>query len=136
MRNFNLTLLESNSYEEDFTFQLEENANVFDLKKAFTEKEGYTPEELRLIYRRQEGHDEPLEDTELLQDIEKHPGFFLLECPSLGMNPLDGQISVFVDYNGLDEDDDICVLIGSTKNFEHFRLTNERSNLKVPNSKL
>ena len=83
MRDFKLKLIESNQEisDEDFTYELDEKATTLDLKEAFTEEEGYNPDEVRLVYQRQEGDDEPLEDTELLEDIEKHPGVFLIECP-------------------------------------------------------
>ena len=125
MRDFKLKLIESNKEigDEDYTFKLDEKATTFDLKVAFTEKEGYTPDELRLIYQRQEGFDEPLEDTELLEDIEKKPGIFLLEIPCLGT--FDGKIHIR-------HDKEVDVLVGTLKEFEHYRLTKTSAALKVP----
>ena len=125
MRDFKLKLIESNKEigDEDYTFKLDEKATTFDLKVAFTEKEGYTPDELRLIYQRQEGFDEPLEDTELLEDIEKNHGIFLLEIPSLGT--FDGKIHIR-------HDKEVDVLVGTLKEFEHYRLTKNSAALKVP----
>ena len=121
MRDFQLKLIETNEInDEDFTFKLDEKATVLDLKAAFTEKQGYTPDELRLIYQRQEGDDEPLEDTELLQDIEKHPGVFLLEVPPLGT--LSGKISIFRKMSEIQEGEKIGLLIGSKKQFQHYLL--------------
>ena len=136
MRDFKLQLIESNNEisKEDFTFKLDEKATVLDLKVAFTEKDGYTPDELRLIYQRQEGDDEPLEDTELLQDIEKHPGVFLLEVPPLGT--LSGKISIFRKISEIQEGEQICLLVGSKKKFQHHLLNHEKNNFSIPQCKL
>ena len=136
MRDFKLQLIESNNEisKEDFTFKLDEKATVLDLKVAFTEKDGYTPDELRLMYRRQEGDDEPLEDTELLQDIEKHPGVFLREVPPLGT--LSGKISIFRKISEIQEGEEICLLIGSKKKFQHHLLNHEKNNFSIPECKL
>mgnify|MGYP001171063471 CR=1 FL=1 len=134
MRDFQLKLIETNEInDEDFTFKLDEKATVLDLKAAFTEKQGYTPDELRLIYQRQEGDDEPLEDTELLQDIEKHPGVFLLECPTLGTP---GNISIFRKISEIQEGEQICLLVGSKKKFQHHLLNHEKNNFSIPECKL
>ena len=134
MRDFKLKLVKPNQKhgEEDFTFELDEKATTLDLKVAFTKREGYKPDELRLMYQRHEGGDEPLEDTELLQEIETHPGVFLLECPPLGT--LSGKISVFQKISEIGEDD-ICLLIGSKKKFEHYVLNREKNNLSIPDCK-
>ena len=114
MRDFQLKLIETNEIsDEDYTFKLDEKATVLDLKEAFTKKEGYNPDELRLIYQRQEGDDEPLEDTELLEDIENHPGVFLLEVPTLATP---GNISIFRKISEIQEGEEICLLIGFLKN--------------------
>ena len=136
MRDFKLQLIESNNEisKEDFTFKLDEKATTLDLKVAFTEKDGYTPDELRLIYQRQEGDDEPLEDTELLQDIEKHPGVFLLEVPPLGT--LSGKISIFRKISEIQEGEQICLLVGSKKKFQHHLLNHEKNNFSIPECKL
>ena len=139
MRDFKLKLIESNQdiSDEDFTYKLDEKATTLDLKVAFTKAEGYNnPDEVRLIYQRQEGDDEPLEDTELLEDIEKHPGVFLIECPSLGSGIGDGVMSIFCNFSGMQEGEEICLLIGSKKKFEHFKLTLEKNNCSIPNCEL
>ena len=133
MRDFQLKLIETNEIsDEDYTFKLDEKATVLDLKEAFTEKEGYNPDELRLIYQRQEG-DEPLEDTELLEDIEKHPGVFLLEVPTLGTP---GNVSIFRKFSEALEGEQICLLIGSKKKFQHHLLNHEKNNFSIPSCKL
>ena len=137
MRDFKLKLIEINQEisNEDFIFKLDEKATTLDLKVAFTEKEGYTPDELRLMYRRQEGDDEPLDDTELLEDIEKHPGVFLLECPPLG--PSSGKISIFRKMSDeIQEGEKICLLVGPKKKFEHYILNYEKNNFSIPGCKL
>mgnify|MGYP001242846427 CR=1 FL=1 len=47
MRDFKLKLIESNQEisDEDFTYKLDEKATTLDLKVAFTEEEGYNPDE-------------------------------------------------------------------------------------------
>ena len=137
MSDFKLKLIEINQdiSDEDFIFKLDEKATTLDLKVAFTEKEGYTPDELRLMYRRQEGDDEPLDDTELLEDIEKHPGVFLLECPPLG--PSSGKISIFRKMSDeIQEGEKICLLVGPKKKFEHYILNHEENNFSIPGCKL
>ena len=136
MRDFKLKLIEINQEigDEDFIFKLDEKATTLDLKVAFTEKEGYTPDELRLMYRRQEGDEEPLEDTELLEDIEQHPGVFLLECPPLGTPS--GKISIFRKISEMQEGEKICLLVGSKKKFEHYILNHEKNNFSIPGCKL
>ena len=134
MRDFKLKLIESNQEisDEDFTYKLDEKATTLDLKEAFTEEEGYNPDEVRLIYQRQEGDDEPLEDTELLEDIEKHPGVFLIECPPLAHK---GNISVFCKMSEIGEGEKICLLVGSEKKFEHYKLSHEENKMRIPNCK-
>ena len=128
MRAFKLKLIKSNKEigDEDYTFKLDEKATTLDLKEAFFDEEGYHPDEVRLIYQRQEGFDEPLDDTELLEDIEKHPGVFLLEIQSL--KTFDGKIHIR-------HDKEVDVLVGTLKEFEHYRLTKNSAALKVPWSK-
>ena len=134
MRDFQLKLIETNEIsDEDYTFKLDEKATVLDLKVAFTKKEGYNPDELRLIYQRQEGDDEPLEDTELLEDIENHPGVFLLEVPTLATP---GNISIFRKISEIQEGEEICLLIGSKKKFQHHLLNHEKNNFSIPECKL
>ena len=120
MRDFQVKVIETNEIVDEDSFKLDEKATVLDLKVAFTEKEGYTPDELRLMYQRQEGDDEPLEDTDLLDDIEKHPGVFLLEPPTLGM--LSEKISIFRKMSEIQEGEKIGLLIGSKKQFQHYLL--------------
>ena len=135
MRDFQLKLIENNEIsDEDFPFKLDEKATVLDLKVAFTETEGkgYTPDQLRLIYQRQEG-DEPLEDTDLLEDIEMHPGVFLLELPTLGT--LSGKISIFRKMSEIQEGEKIELLIGSMKKFQHHMLKYEKNNFSIPDCK-
>ena len=138
MRDFKLKLIETNNEigDEDFIFKLDEKATTLDLKVAFTEREGYTPDKVRLKYQRQGGDDEPLEDDDLLEDIEKHPGVFLIECPSLGSGIGDGVMSIFCNFSGMQEGEEICLLIGSKKKFEHFKLTLEKNNCSIPNCEL
>ena len=138
MRDFKLKLIESNNKigDEDFIFKLDEKATTLDLKVAYTEREGYSPDKVRLKYQRQEGDDEPLEDDDLLEDIEKHPGVFLLECPSLGGSPFDGTVSIFCNFSGVQKDEDISILVGSKDKFEHFKLTHLKNNCSIPNCEL
>ena len=142
MRDFQLKLIENNEIsDEDFPFKLDEKATVLDLKVAFTETEGkgYTSDQLRLIYQRQEG-DEPLEDTDLLEDIEMHPGVFLLELPTLGTSG----ISIFRKMSEIQEGEKIGLLIGSKKQFQHYLLgwngkiveKHSKNNFSIPKCKL
>ena len=69
--------------------------------------------------------DMPLNDTDLLEDIEDQSGQFLIECPNVGI--LDGQFSI-------KHEETLAVLVGSKNKFEHFLLTClfSGSNIKLP----
>ena len=68
---------------------------------------------------------EGLDDDDLLEDIAADNGLLLVECPPLGV--LDGKISIKRDFpEGVD------ILLGSTNNFEHFKLHHDGNNLKLP----
>ena len=108
--------------DETFTFEMPEKATVLDLKVAFNEEVGYTPEQLRVVYRTPE-LDMALDDTDLLEDIESQEGKFLFQCPSVSV--LDGQISI--NYN-----EDMDVLVGTKNCFEHYKLMRRRDNVKLP----
>ena len=129
MEDFKLKLIENDIIsDETYSYKLKGNeATIFDLKKAFTDEEGYTPEQLRIIYRKPD-MDVPLDDSDLLDDIEDQSGQFLIECPSVGI--LDGELSI-------KHDEIVAVLVGSKKTYEHFLLTRLHSgaNLKLPKCK-
>ena len=110
--------------ENTFTYKLQGKATIFDLKEAFTNEEGYTPEQLRIVYRKAD-MDVPLDETDVLEDIEDQSGQFLIECPSVGI--LDGQFSI-------KHEETLAVLVGSKNKFEHFLLTClfSGANMKLP----
>ena len=66
-----------------------------------------------------------LDDDDVLEDITKDPGQFLVQCPPLGA--LDGQISIQKDF-----DEEVNILIGTTKDFEHFKILRYGDKLKLP----
>ena len=114
--------------ENTFTYKLQGKATIFDLKEAFTKEEGYTPEQLRIIYRKAD-MDVPLDDTDVLEDIEDQSGQFLIECPSVGVEILSGQFSI-------KHDEEVALLVGSKKKFEHFLLKpSQKQTLKLPMGK-
>ena len=114
--------------ENTFTYKLQGKATIFDLKEAFTNEEGYTPEQLRIVYRKAD-MDVPLDDTDVLEDIEDQSGQFLIECPSVGVEILSGQFSI-------KHDEEVALLVGSKKKFEHFLLKpSQKQNLKLPMGK-
>ena len=116
--------------KQTFTFKLEGKATIFDLKEAFTNEEGYTPEQLRMVYRTAD-MDVPLDDTDKLEDIEDHTGQFLVECPTMGI--FDGKLSLNVqDVKDVGE---IAVLIGNKKCYEHFLMTRLVQDLTLPKGK-
>lgn len=130
MEDFKIKLIfpEGILSEETFTYKLHGKATIFKLKEAFTKEEGYSPEQLRMVYRRPD-MDMPLNDTDLLEDIEDQSGQFLIECPNVGI--LDGQFSI-------KHDETLAVLVGSKKMFEHFLLTYliTGANIKLPLGKI
>ena len=124
MKEVKIKLLDSegNVGEDTLNFKVPDKATIFDLKKAFTAQEGYTPEQIRLIHRMQDLDVAP-DDTDLIDEYQN--GQFLVECPSVGL--LDGLIKIIHDEN-------VDVLVGSKNFFEHFKLTRlySGSNLKLP----
>ena len=108
--------------DETFTFKMQEKATVLDLKVAFAEEVGYTPEQLRMVYRTPD-MDVPLDDTDLLEELQEQFGRFLVQCPSVTV--FDGKFSI--NYN-----ESMDILVGTKDSFEHFKLTRRRDNLKLP----
>ena len=69
-----------------------------------------------------------LDDEEQLDDIVHDYGQFLVQFPPLGPS-LDGKISITRDFV-----EDLYILLGSTKKFEHFHIQafqGEKDNLKL-----
>ena len=62
-----------------------------------------------------------LEDDELLDEISHNSGIFLLTCPPL--SALDGKLTIRRDFPG-----EVCILMGSLKNFDHFMLNRNDGN--------
>ena len=56
-----------------------------------------------------------LDDEEQLDEIVRDSGQFLVQCPTLGA--LDGQISILRDF-----EEDVYILLGATKDFDHFHI--------------
>ena len=149
MKEYIIKALDSDGNVEDrpYPFQLEDSATVLSLKKAFEKKSVYTSDQFRLFYRKENGQNigtiflEPkflnvwpitiislgLDDEEQLDEIVRDSGQFLVQCPTLGA--LDGQISILRDF-----EEDVYILLGATKNFEHFHIRNMDgdNNLKLP----
>ena len=116
--------------EEDYTFKLEGKSTILDLKEAFVNEEGYTLEQIRMVYRKAD-MDVPLDDSDKLDDIEDHTGLFVIECPTMGV--LDGQLTLTV--KDAEDAGEIAVLIGNKKCFEHFLLNRLVQDLTLPKGK-
>eukprot|EP00093_Oithona_nana_P001487 01487.XXX_1108_1821_1 [CDS] Oithona nana genome sequencing. len=119
--------------EEPKNFQLEDNATIEDLKKAFSKADHiYHPDQLRLSYKTASGK-LPLEDDDHLEDIlAKYEGDFVLQCPHL--SSIDGTVYISKKVPEL-----VSVLVGSTKSFEHHKITHDndhKHNLPIPLAKL
>ena len=134
--------------EEPKNFQLEDNATIEDLKKAFSKADHiYHPDQLRLSYKTASGklrkhliidlclasliklQIPALEDDDHLEDIlAKYEGDFVLQCPHL--RSIDGIVFVSKRVPEL-----VSVLVGSTKSFEHHKITHDndhKHNLPIP----
>ena len=125
MEDFKIKLIfpSGNLSEETFTYTLPSSSTILDLKEAYSAEECYTPDELRIVYRKPE-LDVPLDDSDLAKDIDDQTGQFLIQCPSIGV--LDGQFSV-------KHEETLAVLVGTKANYEHFLLSRlSGSNLKLP----
>ena len=107
------------------TFEMDDQASVADLSCELKDFEGLQENDYRLVYRKSD-YDEGLEDDELLVDVAKADGDFVAEVKQY--NVFDGTIQIACD-------NDLCgqvdVLMGSTKSFEHFRMTRETNKLKM-----
>merc|ERR1719414_1360051 len=84
-----------------------------------------------MLYRKPT-HDEALDDDDVLTDIVKDDGHFVAEISKLGL--FDGTIDL--SYEDENHIGDVNVLIGSPKDFEHFKLNHEKNNMKIANCKL
>ena len=116
--------LESDGSVDDgpFKYSLKDTATVLDLKEAFTKENGYKANIIRMYFRRNDV-DEPIDDSETLEEIDCNDGFFVVDLPDLSM--FDGKIHIR-------HDKEVDVLAGTLKEFEHYRLTKTSAVLKVP----
>ena len=70
-----------------------------------------------------------VEDDDFLTDVTETKGVFLVQCP--GLSFIDGYFLVYKEVP-----ENVNVLLGSTKDFEHIVIKRERgNNLKVPMGK-
>lgn len=109
---------------------LDDNATVEEMKKALSDAEGFHEERYRILYRKPT-HDEALDDDDILTEVVKEDGNFVAEISKLG--PFDGTID-------LTYEDQSCIgnasiLMGSPKDFEHFKLNHDKNNMKLKRGK-
>ena len=105
--------------------ELDGQATVADLACKLKDFEGLEERDYRLVYRKSD-YDEGLEDDELLVDVVKAEGDFVAEVQQY--NFLDGELTIDCDT---DLQGKVDVLMGSTKSFEHFRMTRQKNRLKM-----
>lgn len=126
MRHLEVMTLESDGSgavdDGPFKYSLKETATVLELKEAFTKEQGYKASSIRMYFRRNHV-DEPVDDSDTLEEINFNDGFFVVELPDLSL--FDGKIHIR-------HDKEVDVLTGTLKEFEHYRLTKTRAVLKVP----
>ena len=108
---------------------LDDNATVEEMKKALSDAEGFHEERYRILYRKPT-HDEALDDDDILTEVVKEDGNFVAEISKLGL--FDGTID-------LTYEDQSCIgnasiLMGSPKDFEHFKLNHDKNNMKLRRS--
>ena len=104
-----LILCDGSIGDEIFNFNLQAKATILEIKDAFSKAEGYTSEQLQITYRKPD-LDVPLDDSDLIEDIDDQTGQFLIQCPSVAT--LDALVSIKYD-------EDVDVLVGTKKLFEH-----------------
>merc|ERR1711976_233943 len=131
MKTYTVKALDSDGRveSEGYDFELQDLDTVLALKIALEKRFIYTKEQVRIFFRKENGCDIGLDDEDVLEDIAKDPGQFLVQCPPLG--PLYGQISIQKHF-----DEEVNILIGTTKDFEHFKILRYGDNLKLPKAKL
>ena len=137
--------------EESYTLELKDNAIVEDLKEAFSQEDIYDPDQLRVRYKIASGNlckhksysltrklkhflsaledDYFLEDDDFLEDIrvKYEDGDFVVQCPH--MRSIDGAVFVFKK----EVPENVNVLIGSTKSFDHHKITHDYKHiLQIP----
>ena len=67
-----------------------------------------------------------VEDDNCLVDVTAKEGVFLVQLPSLSF--VDGNVYIYKEVP-----EDVSVLLGSVKDFQHYTITKERgNNLKMP----
>ena len=134
MKDYNVKFLDSlgNIEGNSRTYQLENSATVFDLKKAVEDKiVVYKSDQFRLFFRQENGQNLGLDDDEVLEDVVNDSGQILVECPSLG-GP--GQLFTGKVWIHKDSHEDVCLLLGSTKSFEHHKVPylEAKTNMELP----
>ena len=134
-----------------FTCQLPAGSTVQDLKRVYVEKDGiYEPEELKFCYKQESGNLRKnamvesismthiwdtithsiffaaVEDDDSLVDVTAEDGVFLVQHPDLSF--VDGTVYVYKEVP-----ESVSVLLGSTKDFQHYIIKQGRgNNLKMP----
>ena len=114
-----------------FSYRLEKPATVSCLKKAVEKEANYPSSEFRLFFRKENGQNIGLEDDDVLKDVVDDSGQLLVECPSLG-GP--GQLFTGKVWIHKDSHEDVCLLLGSTKSFEHHKVPylEAKTNMELP----
>ena len=110
--------------DESFTFALENSATVSCLKKAVEFEADCPPSDFRLFFRKENGQYIGLEDDDVLEDVVDDSGQLLVECPPLG-----GQKQIWIHK---DFSEEVCVLLGSTKSFEHYKVPERETMMGLP----
>ena len=126
MEEYKVKFLDSDGDVENkpFYHRLEKSATVSCLKKA-VEKEASCPSsDFRLFFRKENGQNIGLEDDDVLKDVVDDSGQLLVECPPLG-----GQKQIWIHK---DFSEEVCVLLGSTKSFEHHKVPFPERMMQLP----
>ena len=126
MEEYKVKFLDSDGDVENkpFYHRLEKSATVSCLKKA-VEKEASCPSsDFRLFFRKENGQNIGLEDDDVLKDVVDDSGQLLVECPPLG-----GQKQIWIHK---DFSEEVCVLVGSTKFFEHHKVPERETMMGLP----
>ena len=133
MKEYIIKFLDSRGKVEDkaFTFSLENSATVSCLKKAVEPDADCPQSEFRLFFRQENGQNLGLDEDEVLEDVVNDSGQLLVECPSLG-GP--GQLFTGKVWIHKDSHEDVFLLLGSTKSFEHHKVPylEAKTNMELP----
>ena len=125
---FSVNLVEQGEVK---AFDLQEDAEILDLKTEVAKEEGLgDPDRICMYFRTDNGLDEGIEDDEKVVDVSQQSGEIQAKISPLSF--LNGQVKLEVEESIIGG---VAILMGGRKSFEHFVLNNPKFAMKIPNGK-